>query len=133
MSRILITSGPTRQYLDPVPVAASLSSGESAWLSQLQQNPGFRTNIGLLNVGDVQARVALRLRDGAGVLLSQSEHSLEAGRKLQLQEPFKEVAGRTDLGSGYASIKVLAGNGVLAYASVIDNRTNDPTTVPMAR
>jgi len=27
---------------------------------------------------------------------------------------------------------VEAGDGVIAYASVIDNATNDPTTVPMA-
>ena len=43
-----------------------------------------------------------------------------------------QIAGRHDLDAAYASVTVEAGEGVIAYASVIDNATNDPTTVPMA-
>jgi hypothetical protein len=34
---------------------------------------------------------------------------------------------------GYARITVQTGSGVFAFASVIDNVTNDPTTVAMQR
>jgi hypothetical protein len=34
---------------------------------------------------------------------------------------------------GYAKITVQSGSGVFAFASVIDNITNDPTTVTMQR
>jgi hypothetical protein len=35
--------------------------------------------------------------------------------------------------SGYATIAVQTGSGVFAFASVIDNVTDDPTTVAMQR
>jgi hypothetical protein len=37
------------------------------------------------------------------------------------------------MGSGYATITVQSGSGVFGFASVIDNITNDPTTVAMQR
>ena len=42
-------------------------------------------------------------------------------------------AGRNNLASGWARITVTSGAGVLVYASVVDNRTNDATTIPMKR
>ena len=45
--------------------------------------------------------------------------------------PFANLAGRSDLVRGYAIVTVTSGAGVLAYASVIDNQTQDPTTIPM--
>jgi len=52
---------------------------------------------------------------------------------LQLQEPFSRLAGRTDIDAGYAQIEVELGDGVIAYASVIDNATNDGTAITMKR
>jgi hypothetical protein len=40
-------------------------------------------------------------------------------------------AGREDLEAASARVTLVSGDGVVAYASVIDNRTNDATTVPM--
>jgi hypothetical protein len=37
------------------------------------------------------------------------------------------------MASGYAKLTVTSGAAVVAYASVIDNGTNDPTTIPMKR
>ena len=52
---------------------------------------------------------------------------------MQLQEPFSRLAGRTDVDAGYARITVESGDGVIAYASVIDNATNDGTGITMKR
>jgi hypothetical protein len=52
---------------------------------------------------------------------------------MQLQEPFSRLAGLTDIDAGYARITIDSGEGVIAYASVIDNATNDGTAISMKR
>ncbi len=121
------------QYLDGFDAGDTVRSDERVWLPQLQQNQEFRTNIGLYNTSDEPARVRVDLHDAEGSLLSSTERNIAAGNRVQLQEPFDRIAGRDDITSGYAVVEVVAGGGVSAYASVVDNRTNDPTTVPMAK
>jgi CubicO group peptidase (beta-lactamase class C family) len=121
------------QYLDGFDIEDTAGEDQQVWLPQLQQNPEFRTNIGLFNISEERARVKVDLHDAGGLLLSTTERSIAAGDRVQLQEPYDRIAGRNDITSGYAVVEVVAGSGVSAYASVIDNRTNDPTTVPMAR
>jgi len=121
------------QYLDGFYDRDTGGEDGRIWLPQLQQNPEFRTNIGLFNTSEEPARVSVHLHDADGLLLSTTERNVAAGDRIQLQEPFDRIAGRNDITSGYAVVEVVAGSGVSTYASVIDNRTNDPTTVPMAR
>ena len=52
---------------------------------------------------------------------------------IQLQEPFSRLAGRSDIDVGSAKVEVAVGHGVIAYASVIDNATNDGTAIPMKK
>jgi hypothetical protein len=121
------------QYIDGIDEAGTVGADTRVWLPQLQQNADFRTNIGLHNTGDSQARIKVHLHDADGSLLSTTQRNIAAGGRLQLQEPFDRIAGRTDIESGYAVVEILSGSGITAYASVIDNRTNDPTTLAMAR
>ena len=58
---------------------------------------------------------------------------LTAGEWRQDNRPFASQAELDDLASGWARISVTQGSGVFAYASVIDNTTNDPSTVVMRR
>ena len=119
------------QQIDGASPEATARAGQVVWLPQLQQNTSFRTNIGLLNTGHVAARVRIRLYDGDGHELAAPERTLVPMARLQLQEPFSRLAGRDDIDGGYASVTVESGGGIIAYASVVDNSTNDPTTVPM--
>ncbi len=48
-------------------------------------------------------------------------------------QALRSHAGQTDLDRGWALVRVTSGAGVIASASVVDNTTNDPTTVPMLR
>jgi hypothetical protein len=121
------------QFLDGVGTAALAEEGDRVWLPQLQQNSSFRTNIGVTNTGDIQARVDIDLYDGDGIRLATIRRGIDPGGRIQLQEPFDRQAGRTDVTRGYAVVEILDGTGVDVYASVIDNATNDPTTVPMTR
>jgi len=124
-------AGTFGQYLDGLPDDSLTGVGDSVWLPQLRQNTDFRSNIGIGNTTASEATVRVRLFDSGGVELAQAVRVLPAFGRLQMQEPFDRLAGRTDLDEAYATITVESGEGVIAYASVIDNRTNDPITVPM--
>ena len=110
-----------------------LATGQTAILGQLTENTAYRTNIGLTNAGSGNATTSVTLYDGAGTLLTSYTVSLTPGEWKQENQPFKKRAGLTNMQRGWAKITVTAGSGVYAYASVIDNITNDPTTIPMQR
>jgi hypothetical protein len=110
-----------------------LSAGEEAWLPHLTENAGYRANIGLLNTGPTAATVTVELHDGVGTLLASYPVSLAEGQWSQEIQPFRSKAGQTAMDRGYAKVTVDSGTGVVAFASVVDNLTNDPTTVTMQR
>jgi hypothetical protein len=127
------TEGTFGLFLDGVSTQVAADGGASVWLPQLRQNQSFRTNIGLVNSGDTAARVWIYLYDSSGAELASRRRVLQPSEWLQLQEPFSRLASRTDIDAGYARIEVEAGDGVIAYASVIDNTTNDGTAISMKR
>jgi CubicO group peptidase (beta-lactamase class C family) len=138
---ILVTSrtysigdgGSYGQFLGAYPDAETVAHGERVWLTQLQQNELFRSNLGVVNTGSDEARVRITMFDHDGTELASKRRRLEHGGRLQLQEPFLQFADRDDLTAGYASVAVEAGGGIIVYGSVIDNATNDPTTIPLHR
>ena len=118
----------------PAAAASSgLNSGQSAYLAGLTEDSSYRTNIGVVNTGTGVASVLVSLFDGAGTQLAEYTVPLTARQWVQTTQPFKNSAGQTALSAGYATITVQSGSGVFAFASVIDNITNDPTTVAMQR
>ncbi len=121
-----------QDYAACVPPEA-LPAGESAWLPQLTENAAYRTDISLTNTGLDQASATVALLDGAGTVLATYTATLAPGEWQQATQPFRKLAGQTSMDRGYAKVTVTAGAGVVASASVIDNVTNDPTTIPMHR
>jgi len=115
------------------PAGSGLGSGDAAWLVQLIENDEFRTNIALTNTGDDPASVAVRLFDAAGAEIGGYQVTLAPGQWRQENRPFARRAGRADVDAGSASVTVESGGGVLAVGSVVDNVTNDPTTVVWIR
>jgi hypothetical protein len=111
--------------------SSGLAVGGSARLGQLQESSAFRTNIGLANTGAREATVEVSLLDATGSELLNFELVVEPNRWLQDNRPFFKRAGREDLDAASAKVTVISGDGIVAYASVIDNLTNDATTVPM--
>jgi len=125
-------AGGTQGQDYPTGVAsAGLSAGQSAYLAGLSENASYHCNIGVVNVGSGAATVLVELFNGAGTKLTDYTVSLTAGQWAQETQPFKNRAGQTAMDRGYAKITVQSGSGVLGFASVIDNITNDPTTVTM--
>ena len=108
-----------------------LSAGQSAYLAGLTEDSSYRSNIGAVNTGTGAASVLVKLYNGAGTYLADYTVPLTAGQWVQTTQPFKNDASQTAMSAGYATVTVQSGSGVFAFASVIDNITNDPTTVAM--
>lgn len=121
------------QLYDSIEGGGGLGSGQSGWLPGLSENVAFRSNIGLTNTGTSPATVTVTLHNGSGTQIGSYQVTLNPGEWKQENQPFRSKAGQTSLDKGFAKVTVTAGVGVMAYASVIDNRTNDPVTVPLKR
>jgi pseudomonalisin len=120
------------QDYDGCESSTMLAAGQSAWLPQLTQNALFRTNIGVTNTGSTSANVALVLFDGQGNQLWSTPLDLASSQFYQFDQPYLNTpAGGID--NGYAVVTVNSGSGIVAYASVIDQATGDPTTINMKR
>ena len=119
------------QHLAGTISSSGLATGESARLGQLRESAAFRTNLGFVNMGTEPATVEVTLLDATGAELTTYELVIESDRWRADNRPFFARAGRENLNAASARVTVINGNGIVAYASVIDNLTNDATTVPM--
>jgi PKD repeat protein len=125
--------GTQGQDYPAVVTADGLASGQKAYLAGLSENTSYRCNIGMVNTGSVAATVLVELYDGAGAKLTDYTVALAVGQWAQETQPFRNKAGQTVMDRGYAKITVQSGSGVFAFASLIDNITNDPTPMRMQR
>jgi uncharacterized repeat protein (TIGR03803 family) len=114
-------------------VRGGLEATQSAYLPGLAENRRFRCNIGLANLGGDQATVLVELYAGDGDKLAEYTVQLAESEWAQETQPFKSKAAQTAMERGYAKITVQSGSGIFAFASLIDNITSDPTTIPMQR
>ncbi|HPS77290.1 MAG TPA: carboxypeptidase regulatory-like domain-containing protein, partial [Thermoanaerobaculaceae bacterium] len=124
-------NGTFGQDYDGVEEGEGAFGSQEAYLPQLIENEAYRTNISVTNTGNTIAAVVVELFTGTATKLAEYEVSLNPGQWKQENRPFFNKARQSAMGSGYARVRVTAGSGILASASVIDNTTNDPTTVPM--
>ena len=126
-------TGTMGQSYPAATAADALAAGESGVLTQLAGTAAFRTNIGLLNLGGLDASVAVQLfRGDDGVALGDPlQATVPAWGWVQLNDVFA-LAQTPDVTMGYAVVTVATpGAKVWSYASVVDNRTGDPLTVLM--
>ncbi len=125
------SDGTFGQFLPGFGVSAALTPGDDGYLSQLKSTDDFRTNIGFTNYGASVCTVRVFLHDDQGIQKGQFYASVPAGGWSQVNRVF-EASGVGTCPIGYAIVKVLTGGcKVWAYASVVDNGSGDPTTVPV--
>ncbi|HPS78708.1 MAG TPA: S8 family serine peptidase [Thermoanaerobaculaceae bacterium] len=122
-------NGTFGQSYEAYRVQDGLSAGQSAYLAGLRESSAYRTNIGLANFGPGQATATVTLYNGAGGFLASYDVTLNTGDWKQETRPFFTKAQQTNMTRGYAKVTVNTGSGVVALGSVLDNLTNDPTTV----
>lgn len=98
---------------------------------QVEENDQFRTNLGIVELTGLPAVVEVTaVTAGMGLAAGQMQITLKPNEFLQVNSVLHQLGIQTTH-DARISVKVVSGNGrVGAYASVIDNHTNDPTYVP---
>lgn len=126
--------GTVGQFIDGYSSEQGLAVGESGWLSGLRQlEDDYRSNICITNTGHEVAEVDVSLFTAGGFWLMTFPVVIEPGEAHHELQPFWHRRLRNDIVCGCARIEVVTGSGILASASVIDQRTNDAITIPMKR
>lgn len=122
------TDGATGTYGQSVPDVAALD--KTLYITGMQSNARFRTNVGLVNRGAMDTSAALTLYDASGTIVGTANVIVPASNFQQapLTGLFPNLAG---LQLDVLSMKVIAsvGDAISAYASVIDNDTQDPVYI----
>ncbi len=122
-------AGTYGQFIPAVPLAKFLKAGAgSLTLTQVAQSEAFRTNIGLLEGLGAAVSGRLRVFLGGGQSLGEFPFSLRPFEFVQ----FSSFLASKGITAPDARIEVVvdsATGGVSTYASVLDNRTQDPLLV----
>ncbi|HEY5610137.1 MAG TPA: hypothetical protein VIL97_02935, partial [Thermoanaerobaculia bacterium] len=128
-------SGTYGQFIPGIPfskfVGVSQPNKPSTTLSlqQIAQSATYRTNFGLVEASGKPVDLLMSVFSASGAKLGEIPISLKAGEQRQFNSLL--AANNITLEDGRVEIKVTSGEGrVSAYASVVDNRTNDPLLVP---
>jgi PKD repeat protein len=91
---------------------------------------GFRTNLGILNISETgSARVAVSLLAVDGTPVGAKTYNLSPGQLVQRNLLLDLGLADQEL-EGSLQLEVVDGGPVAAYASVIDNQTQDPILIP---
>ncbi len=108
---------------------ARVKANGQASLVHIDSTAAFRCNVGLAEVSGSAATVRVRLLDASGVERFAKDVVLQpyANEQFALAD-----AGAPAIANGRIVVEIIEGNGrVLAYASVVDNRTGDPIFIPL--
>jgi uncharacterized repeat protein (TIGR01451 family) len=128
-------SGTLGQYIPAIPFAGFIgkaapdSVAHVLSLQQIAQSTAYRTNLGIVEASGQPASVDVSVFNAAGTKLAAVPFTLAASEQKQLNS-FLSTLGINDLADGRIEVQVTSGEGrVTAYASVVDNGTNDPLFV----
>jgi len=126
-------AGTFGQFIAGRPAADSIGAGGQAILAGLVRNTQYRTNIGIANVSGSTAAVAIDLHGPDGAVLATRDLTLPPWGWEQVTDIFG-AEGITDIDAAFATVRNGSGDAaVQAYASVVDNRTGDPTYITPAQ
>ena len=123
------TTGTIGTYGQAVPDVVT-TIGQTLYVPGIVSTSDFRTNVGLVNRSAGDVSVALTLLDQDGQMLSATTIVVPANNFQQASLPsfFPMMTSRSDEG---LALRVVASvpDAVSAYASIVDNRTQDPVYV----
>jgi len=117
----------TKATLVPIPGVPQPTGTPTLSLQQIAQSPKFRTNYGLVEGSGQPASGTVKVFDDRGTLVRAIPYSLQGGEHQQTPLSMQNVGTLDD---GRIEVTVESATGaVTAYASVLDNLTNDPLAV----
>lgn len=126
-------TGTFGQFIPAVPfsqfIGKSTTSAKTILsLQQISESSSYRTNFGFVEGSGTPADILLSVFDKSGSKVAEIPLSLQAGEHKQINQLL--AANHITLDEGRVEVEVTsAGGKVTAYASTIDNRTNDPLLV----
>ena len=126
------SSGTFGQTFPALTAADAITPGHMGVLLPLRNTSQFHSNVGLVNFGMQDVAVSLSLFDATGTQVG-SSRTVTVGPGLWFQQyDIFTYLGAGDTPFGYVTVQVTsAGGQVWAYASLVDNATGDPATVPV--
>ncbi len=127
----------TRTYGQQLPAlgeADALSGGDTVIVPHLKSTSGFRTNLGVVNLGTSEATLTVRVFGTSGEAIGSAKTlSVAAGRWRQQGDVVGWVGGGS-AEIAYATVTATpAAAQVWVYASLVDNASGDPTTIEGVR
>ncbi len=125
-------TGTYGQYLPALRLTDAISSGQLGVLPQLKSNTLFYTNVGVVNLGAAPCTVRIRLFDPNGAATgTATDIALDPHQWKQANKIF-DTSGAGSRDVAYGTVEVITSGGMAwAYAAIIDQRSKDPTTIPM--
>lgn len=124
-------TGTYGQFIPAVTAADAAGVGDRPiQILQIEESDRFRTNLGLVEVTGAPVEIEITVLDPSATATPVRRVQLTGGEFRQMNR----IVSSLGLGNTYntrIAIRVVGGAGRLAaYASVVDNRTQDPTYVP---
>ncbi len=106
-------------------------AGTEVYLNQLSEDASFRTNLGCVNATAAVLTVNANFHAADGSSLGSTSWELQPYEHFQENQAFtKAPINATDVADGYVVVWTDTTDGrFFCYASVVDNRTGDPTIV----
>ncbi len=117
------------QFVAAQPHDAAIDGQAQALLAGLSGNGDFHTNIGVLNLGSETLSVDYRFFDSTGGLIGNRRVNAQPGAFAQVVSVISKLTEEIIIG-GYATFVAVDENArYLAYASVVDDRSHDPSLI----
>ncbi len=118
----------TKASVVPFPGAPPPTTNPVLSMQQIAQSSKFRTNLGLVEGSGAAASGTIKVFDDRGTLVKAVPYNLAPGE--QRQGNLAATYGVDGLDDGRIEVSVESSTGaVTAYASVLDQKTNDPLEV----
>ena len=121
-------------YIEGMDAATAAGAGQERHLIQLQNDDAARTNIGVVNASATSISVNVRFFATDGVLLADLQLEVEPFESRQINDVFSSLESTKALEELHDAFAVVSsstrGAAFFAFASVVDNSTNDAIFVP---
>jgi len=132
-SRLYTPSRPGPTVGQLVPGVAAVDPPTLAVITSLSGSSdpgrGFRTNVGAFNLGTSVLPLTFSLYRADGELLGTVNRNLGSRQAVQINDIFGTVGAAGDLSAAYCIVAGDGATGLLSYASVVDNQSQDPALV----
>ncbi len=109
----------------------AIGDGRVGFIPLVKKNAAFRTNVGVVNLGTSPCTVTVQLVAPGGNAIGTARTLTVEGRRWKQEDDILAKAGAGTRDAAYARVEVSTTScQAWAYASVIDQNTGDPTTIP---